>query len=169
MRIKIFMIGAVVLLLIGCTDKDEQFQNDNGPETNQERYTPSDDQSNPMTQNTRNKQRNQSHFDDDKDIFTNEASEKIQDMLNNRQDIRNSQVAITDTRALIAVQLSKNADRENILDSIENDIKHIVPKKELVIYTEDSYYDRMKNLGSQLKRLTDHDDIDKFIDDYFKE
>ncbi|HLQ71560.1 MAG TPA: YhcN/YlaJ family sporulation lipoprotein, partial [Bacillota bacterium] len=104
-----------------------------------------------------------------KDVFTNNTSNKIREKLTNRQDIRRAQVAVTKTRAIISVQLSDHANREDILDSIQHDTEPMVPNKDIVIYTNDSYWNRMKKLGSELKNLTDDDDIDHYIDKYFDE
>jgi len=170
MRIKTLLIGSIFCLLIGCSSMNNDTGNENeSPETDNTSYNSTKNHPDPLKKD-RTKQRQENTRDTkNRDIFTNDTSIEIQETLTNRSDIRRAQVAITNTRAMISLQLSDHANRDGILDSVENDVKHIVPEKEIVIYTDDSYWRRMKDLGSRLKRLTDDDDIDKYIDEHFME
>lgn len=165
MRLKIILISSMLCLAVGCSDTNNQSEQENTSQTKNTGYESSHGESQDhINENDPNLNQNDSS---NKDVYTNDTTVKIKELLTERQDIRRAQVASTEDRVMIAVNLSHNADRDKILDSIEDDVEDIVSDKELVIYTGDAYWNRMKNLGSKLKNLTDDDDIDEYIDKHF--
>ncbi|WP_163970116.1 YhcN/YlaJ family sporulation lipoprotein [Oceanobacillus halotolerans] len=100
------------------------------------------------------------------DAFTNEESEEIAEHLRQRNDIRQVQVASTDDRVVVAVMLNKHHDH-HVPDNIEEDIKEFVQDKKIVVYTDDIYWERMRNLDSRLNQANMGEDVEQEIEDLF--
>lgn len=168
MRLKMIIIGSVCALLIGCSNTgiNDNAEDKNTPPTSDTRHQ-DENHVQKQNQNDENEPDTNNSHDPNKNFYTNDTTEKIKNILKDRSDIREAQVASTDTRVMIALQLSHHADRDDILDSVENDVKDIASDKEMVIYTDDAYWNRMKDRSSKFRNLTDDDVIDEYIDEHF--
>ncbi|WP_087971793.1 YhcN/YlaJ family sporulation lipoprotein [Oceanobacillus rekensis] len=111
---------------------------------------------------------NSSDFSEYSDAFTNEESIRIMEELVKQKDIIQAQVASTDDRIIVAVMLRENLDRE-IADDIEAEVKEIVPAsdKEVIVYTDDVQWDRMKNFDSRIQSEDMDEDTTNFMEEFF--
>src|SRR5699024_5197299 len=115
----------IFCLLIGCSSMNDDTGNqDKTPETSNSRNNPDKHHTDPLKKHRTNQEKGNVKYTKNNDVYTNDTSNEIQEELTNRSEIRRAQVAITKTRALISLQLSDHANRDGILDSVENEIKH---------------------------------------------
>lgn len=112
---------------------------------------------------------NKSDFNAYTDPFTNEESIRISEELQKQKDIIQAQVASTDDRIVVAVMLREH-DNHDITQQIEENIKKIVPNtgKQIIVYTDDVHWDRMKNLGSRGKAKSIGDDVEGHMEELFQ-
>lgn len=83
------------------------------------------------------------------DAFTNEESIMLSKELERRRDVTKAQVASTDDRVIVAVMLQDHADH-NITKKLRKEIEKMIPDKQVIIYTDDTHWDRMKNIDAKM-------------------
>jgi len=112
---------------------------------------------------------NQADFSNYSDAFTNEESVHITRALEKQKDIIQAQVASLEDRIVVAVMLREHLDHD-VSQRIEKDVKEIVPdtNKQIIVYTDDIQWDRMKNLDTRLKAKTVGDDLENSIKELFQ-
>ncbi|WP_158591724.1 YhcN/YlaJ family sporulation lipoprotein [Oceanobacillus halophilus] len=97
------------------------------------------------------------------DPFTNEETELISKKLKQQKDIIQAQVASTEDRIIVAVMLREHFDHNvtSDIDDIEKQVKKIVPntEKQIIVYTDDVQWDRMKNLNARYKSGKNGDEL----------
>lgn len=86
------------------------------------------------------------------DSFTNEETEMITRALKNKTQIVQAQVAATEDRIIVGVML-KDDVRQDIGNEIKQEVKKLVPNsnKEIIVYTDEEHWNKMKNLDNRLK------------------
>ena len=111
---------------------------------------------------------NSSDFSKYNDPFTNEETIRITEELVKQKDIVQAQVASTDERLIVAVMLRENLDRD-IADDIEADVRKIVPEsdKEIIVYTDDVQWDRMKDFDARFGSKETDDNLDNMMKEFF--
>ncbi|MTW84189.1 hypothetical protein F3157_00700 [Virgibacillus dakarensis] len=82
------------------------------------------------------------------DNFVNEESDKIYQRLINYREIKQAQIAITDDKVIVALMLNDYND-QNVRDLVVKEVKKVEPNKEIVIYTDDIHWNRVKNMNSR--------------------
>ncbi len=112
---------------------------------------------------------NASDFSHYSDAFTNEESARITKELSKQKDIIQTQVASTEDRIVVAVILREHFDHD-VSHHIEEEVKKIVPDtdKQIIVYTDDIEWDRMKNLDARLQAKYNGDDLERFVEDLFQ-
>ncbi|HLS07565.1 YhcN/YlaJ family sporulation lipoprotein [Lentibacillus sp.] len=98
------------------------------------------------------------------DAFTNEMSMSISKHLQKRKDVRQVQVAVTDERVVVGIMLSEHAPPD-MRERVEQEVQEMVPTKEVYVYTDDIYWDRMRNKDKQLDQL--NGDIREYLREFF--
>lgn len=103
------------------------------------------------------------------DAFTNEESIRITESLRNRVDVVQAQVASTEDRIVVGVILKEHADP----DTGDKLVKHIERQledtdKEIIVYTDDIQWDRMKNLDSRLQAKEMGEQVENLFEDIFQ-
>ncbi|MBY7143269.1 YhcN/YlaJ family sporulation lipoprotein [Virgibacillus sp. NKC19-3] len=102
------------------------------------------------------------------DEFTDEESEELSKQLKDRKDIVQAQVASTDDRVIVAVILKEKYIDHDIKDSIESEVSEAIPDKEIVVYTDDAYWDQAKNLDARSGSKNKNYDVEDYIKDFFE-
>lgn len=105
------------------------------------------------------------------DIYVNDKTEKLRKRLVQTKDIVQAQVAETDEEIIVAVILSQAYQKdiaaqeevEETLNRIENKVKEILPdtKKEIIVYTDTTHWNRMKNIDARTKSRENHGEKSK--------
>jgi ABC-type Fe3+-citrate transport system substrate-binding protein len=104
------------------------------------------------------------------DEYTNNRTEEIAEYLQQKQNIIQAQVAETDERIVVAVMLQERTNQNvDVSGSIEEEVRNILPgtNKQIVVYTDDNYWDRMKNIDARWKARETGDDLGEMLDDFF--
>ncbi|MFC2948470.1 YhcN/YlaJ family sporulation lipoprotein [Virgibacillus sediminis] len=94
------------------------------------------------------------------DPYTNEDTEEIAENLEELDDVVQAQVEETNDRLIIGLQLKEHTDPDRP-DDIEEQVKALVPPtdKEIFVFTDKIYWDRMKNLDSRGRSGEDINDL----------
>lgn len=143
-----------IVILSACTNTQENSQNNN-------KNTDTNTDTQPMhyerektdvkeDDGAENQRRNGHREPRYSDAFTNEESVELSKRLEKQKNIVKAQVASTEDRIIVAVMLNDHSDH-NITRKIESEVKKTNPDKQIVIYTDDSHWDRMKNLDARMK------------------
>ncbi|WP_026906323.1 YhcN/YlaJ family sporulation lipoprotein [Paucisalibacillus globulus] len=98
------------------------------------------------------------------DQYTSERTYLISEYLSERKEVVQSQIAETDDRVIVAV-MTGNKYYPDLPEIIRRDVKQIIPDKEVVVYTDAAWWDRMRNLNSNPNDMDDN--IQKDLDDFF--
>lgn len=171
-----------VLLASGCSNdnNNEASKNNNQPQTDTINYETESEQNErlglreqsigeqggyPQTDQD-NLNRGDNTTGNNTDVFTNEQSKKIADLLMKRQDIKAAQVAVTDEKIVIGVMLNDHSDHD-ITKGIKEDVRKYEPNKTIVVYTDDINWDRKNNLRARLNQSNLSVDIKEGIKEFF--
>lgn len=105
---------------------------------------------------------------DENKIFATEEAKEISQLLARHQHIQDAQVATVGDQVIVSVAL-KNHTRpnNNMLVEMEREIKEIVPNKEVLLYTDERQWNRMKDLDAGLKQREAGKSVEEFIEKYF--
>lgn len=158
------MVGLLFfVILAACTNTRDNVQNNNQPK----------DQTQPINFHSSDKQKtrpdltNNPYRDDNparySDAFTNEESIQISKTLEHKHDIMQAQVASTEDRVIVSLILNDHTDHE-VTGKLQREIQEMVPDKQIIIYTDDPHWERMKNMDTKLKAHQFGDDILDFFD-----
>ncbi|MFA1822557.1 YhcN/YlaJ family sporulation lipoprotein [Virgibacillus oceani] len=104
------------------------------------------------------------------DEYTTERTEEITDYLKRKQEIIQAQVAETDERIVIAVMTPERPNHDtDISGAIKEEVENILPgtDKEIVVYTDDAYWERMKNIDARWKARETGEDIGEMLENFF--
>lgn len=101
------------------------------------------------------------------DPYTNEETERLATELKNRNDIVQAQVTTLDDRVVVAVKLKEKYVNPNITESLEIDISEMMPDKEIVLYTDQVYWEQRKNLNARSGSEENYYDVEDYITDFF--
>lgn len=160
---KVIITLFLAAILVACTntkDGNVQYNNQSTEKTRPIHYDPND------KQNMRMDEENNPYMDDNparySDAFTNDESIRLSQALEQRRDIVQAQVASTEDRVIVSVKLNKHKDHY-IAENLREEIQTIVPDKQIVIYTDDPHWERMKNIDTKLKSKNFGNDILDFF------
>jgi hypothetical protein len=104
------------------------------------------------------------------DEYTTDRTQEVSEYLKKKQGIIQAQVAETDDRIVVAVMLPEHTNRDvDVSRSIEEEVKNILPgtNKQIVVYTDDIYWDRMKNIDARWKARETGEDIGEMLENFF--
>lgn len=181
MRGKILTLLATTLFVAGCADDTEQGMsgttnpdqiqpiNYETPKEQQERVGQQEKSVGELGGYPQNEQEFVNEGDKNvnaknEDRYTNEKTLQISEYLSERKEIVQAQVAETDDRIIIAVQ-TENHEYHDLNRIIEEEVRRIEPEKQIVVYTDDNYWERMRNLNSRQIKL--EDDIENSLREFF--
>ncbi|AIF45384.1 YhcN/YlaJ family sporulation lipoprotein [Virgibacillus sp. SK37] len=172
---------ALLALTIGCTnDNEESVENKANPNTQPMHYETDQEQKERLNYDepsigeqggypqSEQQQVNDADYKSGySDAFTNEEAMLLSQELQNKKDIIQAQVAVTDKRIIVGVMQREHTDHLAV-NKIESTIREILPntKKEIIVYTDDIHWDRMKNLDARLKAKNRGDDLEKTVEDF---
>ncbi|WP_077621378.1 YhcN/YlaJ family sporulation lipoprotein [Sediminibacillus massiliensis] len=79
--------------------------------------------------------------------FYNEEASKISSELNKWDEIKISQVYVSDERIIVALLLNQEFDEHSpkIAERVESHVKEVSPGKEVLVYTGDIYWNQMRD------------------------
>ncbi|WP_010098989.1 YhcN/YlaJ family sporulation lipoprotein [Ornithinibacillus scapharcae] len=181
MRGKILMGAFLLFLTAGCGNEREEGQS----ETNNNQYQP-------INYETPEEQTNRTRTEDktigelggypqsdqefvnegdknlhskNEDRYSNERTMLISEYLAERKEIVQAQVAETDERIIVAVITPDNEYYPNLNEVIEEEVKRVVPDKQIVVYTQAIWWDRMRNLNSSPNDMDEK--MRRNMDDFF--
>ncbi|SHF65838.1 YhcN/YlaJ family sporulation lipoprotein [Ornithinibacillus halophilus] len=170
----LFIIGSLVLLS-ACNTTDDASPERNGQDHNNIqpiRYETEDDreqkdigQRGGYPQSELNGLHDDGVNEKTRDQFFTEEAQEISDHLHQRKDIKQAQVAITDDRVVVAVTLNEYLEHHEISRDIEKDVRKFVDDKAIVVYTDDYYWKRMKNLNARQSNFGE--EMDEFLENFF--
>ncbi|WP_170875264.1 YhcN/YlaJ family sporulation lipoprotein [Virgibacillus pantothenticus] len=185
MRVWLGMMLMALISLIGCAD-GQQGENHANPNT--------DNQTQPIhyeTEKERNERLNireqsigekggypqskqeninESNFNSGySDPFTNEEAIMITEALQKKRQIVQAQVASTNDRILIGVILSTHVSGD-IGNEIKKEVKKLLPdsNKEIIIYTDDTHWEKMRNLDARLEAKDNGENMEELINRFLK-
>ncbi|HLR08318.1 MAG TPA: YhcN/YlaJ family sporulation lipoprotein [Bacillota bacterium] len=166
------------LLLMGCsTNGNDAYPNQEKPHTKPIRYETDGERNKRMGQDNAQeypkyrhrgpgagqKERNYS------DIFTNEESEQISERVMNYEEVNLAQTASMDDRVVVAVMFNEYHDSDDqIIADIRQEVETIVPEKDVVIYTDDKYWDHMRDINAGKDRSGVEQYINRYLENFFK-
>ncbi|MFD1362937.1 YhcN/YlaJ family sporulation lipoprotein [Lentibacillus salinarum] len=175
--IKGIMIPILTILLVGCMQDDagddpgqenmnsQPIKYETEQEQNERRET---DNNQNDEQNTypENDYQNVNEGDDQaqSDKFTNEVSQSISNHLKQRRDVRQAQVAVSEDKVIVGVMLTDQAPPD-MRERVEQEVQEMVPTKDVHVYTDDIYWDRMRNKDAQLDQL--NGDMREYLREFF--
>lgn len=133
-------------------EQEERLGNE-GENKNQDKYPKSDQ-----------KELNRGDRSGQSDLYTNEMTMSISDKLKKRKHIQQAQVTMTKDKLVVAVIISEYAP-SNIGDKVEEEVREMAPNKEVVVYTDDPHWDRMRNKDAQLDQLKGG--VKEFLNEFF--
>ncbi|WP_085991795.1 YhcN/YlaJ family sporulation lipoprotein [Oceanobacillus senegalensis] len=174
----IFIIGFVLTVAVGCTNQDENAQTntdtlDTQPihyDSKKEHESRNVSPNNPTAEQGRYPKGKQDMMDignvDYQDPFVNEETQRITKELTKNRDIIQAQVASIDDRIIVAVMLRKhfNHDASNDSEAIKKEVEKMVPDKQIIVYTDDIQWDRMKNFNARYNAGKNGENIEEFFD-----
>ncbi|NWO13295.1 YhcN/YlaJ family sporulation lipoprotein [Virgibacillus sp.] len=103
------------------------------------------------------------------DPFTNEESKLIAEALRDHKQISQAQVASTADRILIGVKLNTHVT-DDVGEDIKKEVKQLLPQanKEIIIYTDDAHWEKMKNLEARIEAKDNGKKMEEFINQFVK-
>lgn len=98
------------------------------------------------------------------DTFTNEFTMSISKHLKKRKDVKQAQVAATDDKVVVGVLVNEYAPK-GMKGIIEDEVEQLAPNREVVVYTDRMYWDKMRNEDAEPDQL--NGDLEEFLDEFF--
>lgn len=180
MRGKLLLGLFILFATAGCGNEAEEGQNENNNqyqpinyETREEQTNRAGSRDNTIGELGGYPQSDQEYVNDgdknlnakNEDRYTNERTMLISEYLAERKEIVQAQVAETDERIIVAVITADNEYFPNLNEVIEKEVKRVIPDKQIVVYTQAIWWDRMRNLNSSPNDLDEkmNRDIDNFF------
>ncbi|WP_164668493.1 YhcN/YlaJ family sporulation lipoprotein [Virgibacillus doumboii] len=172
MWIKIAGLAIVVILLVGCTNNnDEAFREDLDDFPEPTKYDADNPKNDPFGVGKEGEypQSDQTEMNDgdesgQSDLFTNEESVAIANHLTKKKEVIQSQVALTDNKVVVGVMLNESAPAD-MRERIKKEVQEMKPNKKVNVYTDDIYWDRMRNKDSKLDHF--NGDMEEFLNEFF--
>ncbi|MFD2046204.1 YhcN/YlaJ family sporulation lipoprotein [Ornithinibacillus salinisoli] len=181
---KYIMLYAAMLFLIGCTNQEEG-RHANNQENNLQpiHYETPEEQRDRLGQDQSIGEQGgypQSELEGlnggetnerNMDRYTNERTMEISEHLSEHKYIKQAQVSETDDRIVVAVILNNHSDQTSLGDvddraqQIEREVQQFVQDKQIVVYTDNIYWNRMRNLNSN--QISSDENTDRFLEDFF--
>lgn len=166
----------MLLLVIGCTPSvlDKSAERDSDTNTERITYENQEERNKDSTSFTgyeKSKRRLEQFKDDDDhpltDQYVNEKTREISNHLQSLQAVNSAQVAETDDRIVIGVILNNHAD-QHIGNMIESEVRKYVNDKDVVVYTDDTYWYKQRNLKAKSNATQIGEDLEEIFDNFFK-
>ncbi|TMN21067.1 YhcN/YlaJ family sporulation lipoprotein [Lentibacillus cibarius] len=178
MRITKWMVGIVAFFfLIGCAanDNNQESSGENGNtqpinyETEKERQDRQGVEKKNIGERGGYPQNEQKRLNDGdetgkSDKFTNETSISIANHLKKNKKVKQAQVTVTDERIVVGVLINDSAPPD-MRERLEQEVQDMVPNKEAYVYTDDIFWDRMRNKDARLDQL--NGDTEEFLREFF--
>lgn len=101
----------------------------------------------------------------ERNIFNSREERQISQQLAKRKEIMQSRVAITPNRVVVFAQLSEYPN--DIVKEIEKDVERFVTDKQIVVFTDEAQWGRMKHLDAGLEQREVGEDLEQFLERYF--
>lgn len=165
MRLIIYIF--MLFLLIGCNQAETESQEPISPD--QVRYDKEierDDSNNhPLRQYTESEEKGISEYGTKREIFRTDEALRVTQLLSERDDVRHAHVATSDTQ-VVAFVLLKDYEDHHIAKTLEEEVKTIVPDKDIYIYTDKNHYNRIEDLKSSMKPRQIGKDLQRFFEKY---
>ncbi|MCT2537978.1 YhcN/YlaJ family sporulation lipoprotein [Aquibacillus koreensis] len=105
--------------------------------------------------------------------FYNEESQKVSEAVNKIEAVSITQVFSTEDQIFVSPLLEQTEykdqdDVDRIVEQVRKQVRQIVPDKEIVIYTDDIYWNEMRNINARNVENPDEarDYIQDFIDNF---
>ncbi|MRH42998.1 hypothetical protein GH741_09900 [Aquibacillus halophilus] len=102
--------------------------------------------------------------------FFNQDSETISKVVNELEEVRMSQTIVTDKQIIISAMLMQehyDEDTEHIVNKISNRASQTIPNKEVIVYTDAIYWNKMRDLNSKIKFDDNPDQTQYHLDNFF--
>ncbi|SDQ46656.1 Sporulation lipoprotein YhcN/YlaJ (Spore_YhcN_YlaJ) [Virgibacillus subterraneus] len=177
MSIKILtIISVIIFALVGCGTEEGKQDNTENMNSQPINYETKEEQK----ERTGNKEPNlgekggypqseQTEMNDgdasgQSDLYTNQTSILISKKLKERREVIQAQVAVTDDKAIVGVIISPSSP-PNMRKILKQEVHEMVPNREVEVYTDDIYWDRMRNKDAKLDQL--NGDMNEFLNEFF--
>ncbi|MDC3412447.1 YhcN/YlaJ family sporulation lipoprotein [Aquibacillus sp. 3ASR75-11] len=85
---------------------------------------------------------------DYEDRFYNEESAAVIREINKLEEVKLTQAFVTDEKVIVAVMLHQEGNLD-VEDEIKSIVEKIVPNREIEVFTEDVYWNKIRNLNSR--------------------
>lgn len=170
---KMLSVFLIMFIAIGCTNNnDAQMDNNNNKEPMQisnrddNQSDPYDVEKSPNKKYYQSDERGIGEDAENQDIFSSEESLMVQQHLQKRKDVRQAQVATFEDRVIAFVML--NPQQNDQTDSeIKDETQRLIPEKEIVIYTDEYHWNRMKDLKAGLTQKKAGERVEDFFEELF--
>lgn len=160
--------GLVILgiTLVGCTNNNDEATRDNpGDYTQPINYETNEEQD----EHEGYPQSDQTGMNDgdetgQSDFYTNEETVSIAHKLSKQKEVVQAQVALTEHKVVVGVMLNDNAPPD-MQETIKKQVQDMKPDKKVHVYTDDIYWDRMRNKDSKLDQF--NGGMKEFLNEFF--
>ncbi len=174
---RLTIISAIIFALVGCGTEEEGAQdnpeNMNSQPINYETKEEQKERTGTKEQNIGEQggypQSEQTEMNDgdanaQSDKYTNQTSISIAKKLKERKEVIQAQVAVSNNKVIVGVIISPSSP-PNMREILKQEVHEMIPNREVEVYTDDIYWDRMRNKDSRLDQL--NGDMNEFLNEFF--
>lgn len=169
MRTFLLVFGIVSILLTGCTN-NEQLGSERDVDPKPIRISTKDNRQvvidkNPSKDYIQSDEEGIGQYGSERNIFESVESRQISQQLARRDEVIQSRVAVTPNRVIVFASL--NDYPNDIEKQIEDDVKKYVQDKQIIVFTDEAQWERMRHLESSLKAEEIGEDMEQYLERYF--
>lgn len=106
------------------------------------------------------------HDGNERNIFHSKESLLVAQKLGKRPDIKQYQVAVYENYVIVFTILNDYVN-DDIAESIEQDVKEVLPSKEVAVYTDEYHWNKMRHMQAGFKQREIADDIEHYLEENF--
>lgn len=96
-------------------------------------------------------------------VFVTKEAREISQLLAKREYINQIQVATMDERVVVSVTLN-DYTLSNAAGMIKRDVEKVVPNKEIIVYTDELHWNRMKDVNASLKQREIGENVEEYLE-----
>lgn len=106
------------------------------------------------------------HDGNERNIFHSDESLLVAQKLGERPDIKQYQVAVYENYVIVFTILQDYVN-DDIAESIEQDVKEVLPSKEVAVYTDEYHWNKMRHMQAGFKQRQIADDLEHYLEENF--
>ncbi|MGM8212983.1 YhcN/YlaJ family sporulation lipoprotein [Virgibacillus sp. W0430] len=173
-KVNLIWIAAMFMLFVGCSNgQKDTSQEKEGTNPNPIRYETKEEYN---ARHGINDYADKDYYQSDeagiapdgneRNIFNTEESLLIAQTLQRKTDIKQAQAALVDSKIIVFVTLNDYTN-DNISNNIRQIVQEIVPEKEVIIFTDEIHWNRMRHLQAGLKQREIAENLEHYFEENF--